>query len=70
MNAVIDFLPNQVFLPLGGLLIAVFAGYVLPRAMSRAGLALSDRAFGAWHGLLRYVAAPAVLLILISGLFG
>ena len=70
LSAVIDFLPNQVFLPLGGLLIAVFAGYVLPRAVSAAGLGLPVRAFSAWHGLLRYVAAPAVLVILVSGLFG
>ena len=70
LGAAVDFLPNQVFLPLGGLLIAVFVGWRLSTASIRDQFDLSDGGFSLWHGLLKYVAVPAVLVILVTGLLG
>lgn len=68
LNTWMDFIPNQVFLPLGGLLIALFAGWFVSREENRAELGLgSDRWFNAWFNLLRFAVVPAVLLIFLTG---
>ena len=64
----IDFLPNQVMLPLGGLLIAVFVAWILPQTDSLEELGLDDGVFRIWYLLLKYIAGPAVLIILLTGL--
>ena len=65
----VDFIPNQVLLPLGGLLIAVFAGWRLDPTISRAALALPEVwQFRLWHKLMRFVVVPAVGLILVTGI--
>ena len=69
LGAWIDFVPNQVMLPLGGLLIAMFVAWVLPASDSEDELGLSSGLFKLWYGLLKYIAGPAVLIILITGLF-
>ncbi len=57
-------------LPLGGL-IAVFVGFRVAADTARGELApVSPRLFRAWRLLLRYVAAPAVLVIFVFGRFG
>ena len=66
-----DYAPNQIMLPLGGLLIAVFVGWFLRPAGARKELALaSPWLFRAWHGLLRYLVPVAVFLILAFGILG
>lgn len=65
----LDFVPNQIFLPLGGLLIAVFVGWRMPRSESADELRLSGPMHGLWFTGLRYVVVPAVAVILIGGLF-
>ena len=66
-----DYLPTDVLLPLGGLLIAVFVGWRVTPEAARGELAeLSPWLFRAWRASLRYVAIPAVLLILVFGLLG
>lgn len=68
LNTWMDFIPNQVFLPLGGLFIALFAGWFVSREENRAELGLgSDRWFNAWFNLLRFAVVPAVLLIFLTG---
>ncbi|MEZ5919933.1 MAG: sodium-dependent transporter [Parvularculaceae bacterium] len=65
----IDFFGGSVFLPLGGLLIAIFAGWVAPRAVMREELAnTSDPIFRFWRFFIRYLAPIAVFLILVLGL--
>ena len=64
----IDFIPNQIMLPLGGLLIAIFIAWALPRNESLQELGLSQAAFRVWYTLLKYVAGPSVLIILVTGL--
>ena len=71
LAAAMDYLPNQVMLPLGGLLIALFAAWFIRPDSARAELALAKPwQFRAWLTLTRFVAPPAVLLILAFGLWG
>lgn len=69
MAALLDFLAGNVFLPLGGLLVAIFAGWVVPRAVMRDELhQSSEGVFRFWRFMIRYVSPIAVSLILIFGL--
>ena len=69
LNGLIDFISNQLLLPIGGLLIAVFAGWVLKRDQLAAEVVF-PRAwqFKLWYGLLKYPLPCVILVILISGL--
>ena len=67
---IIGFLTDQLTLPIGGLLIAVFAGWVMHSSSTRDELALSPWAYGAWRFLIRYIAPVAVLLMLLLGVAG
>lgn len=69
VNGLVDFLSNQIMLPLGGLLIALFAGWVLPSAVLSEEIRFRQAwQFNVFRGLLRYVVPLAILLILVSGL--
>jgi len=61
-----DFLTANILLPLGGVLIALFAGWVLSREASFDELKLDNRLYPAWRLLIRYVAPLAVTLVLIE----
>ncbi|MFK8047659.1 MAG: sodium-dependent transporter [Halioglobus sp.] len=70
-NDVMDYFSNQILLPLGGLLIAVFAGWAIKREHSKDELtSLGDTSFEVWHFLVRYIVPPAVLVIFVSGVIG
>ena len=70
-NDVMDYFSNQILLPLGGLLIAVFAGWAIKREHSKDELTtLGDTSFEVWHFLVRYIVPPAVLVIFVSGVIG
>lgn len=65
----LDTLSGKVFLPLGGLLIALFTGWVVARSLMRHELVqTSDFVFVAWRFLIRFVAPIAVLAILAGGI--
>lgn len=69
LNGVLDYFPNQILLPLGGLFIALFVGWFLSREMVANELGFhSKRMFAVWHFLLRYVVPPAVLIIFVRGI--
>lgn len=71
LNDLIDQTANELLLPLGGLLIAIFAGWQMSRASTRDELAMTDdRGFDLWRFLVRYPVPAAVLLILVMGLAG
>ncbi len=71
LNTALDFLPNQIMLPLGGLLIAVFAGWFVSKGTAKEELALGSGAlFEVWHWLIRYLVPLAVLVILVVGIVG
>jgi NSS family neurotransmitter:Na+ symporter len=60
-----DFIASNWLLPLGGLLIAIYAGWFLPRKFRDAELASHSKAsVGAWLLLIRFVAPAMVLLVL------
>lgn len=70
LNVILDFVPNQILLPLGGLLIAVFVAWRLEKGVVHQELRLCHPWFGLWYATLRYVTIPLVLIILIVGLLG
>lgn len=66
-----DFITASILLPLGGLAMAIFVGYVMPKTQVRAALkgSMSQRGFALWYSALRYI-APAALLIVMLNLLG
>ena len=68
MNEEIDFFSGQVMMPIGGILISVFAGWIAPREVMRGELSgLSEPLFNAWRFVVRYVAPLLVGGVLILG---
>jgi neurotransmitter:Na+ symporter, NSS family len=66
----VDYLTSNLLLPLGGLLIAIFVGWVLSSETVREELGLGDsRAFRAWRFALRFVAPIGVGWVLLANLF-
>jgi NSS family neurotransmitter:Na+ symporter len=68
LNSLTDFVSNQVLLPIGGMFIAIFAGWFMDRAMSREELDISPAAFTLWRILIRFVSPPAIFVVFILGL--
>lgn len=68
-----DYLTSNVMLPLGGLLIAVFAVWMMPAEVSRDELGLRD-GFGyrLWRFMVRYIVPVAIALVFlnVTGLLG
>ncbi len=63
----LDFLTANIMLPLGGLLIAVFAAWVMRRQISREALEMQEGfGFRAWYFLVRYVTPVAVIMIFLK----
>ncbi len=64
-----DFVTANILLPLGGVLIAVFAGWVLSRDASVDELDLGEGVlYRVWRALIRYVAPLAVGLVLLNAI--
>jgi NSS family neurotransmitter:Na+ symporter len=64
----LDFFTANIMLPLGGLLVAVFAGWVLSRDVVESELALSAPSFRLWYATVRYVTPVAVAAVFIYNL--
>ncbi|HAD10131.1 MAG TPA: sodium-dependent transporter, partial [Porticoccaceae bacterium] len=65
-----DFLTSRIMLPLTGLFIAIFVGWVLTPAISRQALnGEGSRIWSLWFGVLRYVCPPAIAVVLLMGLY-
>ncbi len=64
----IDYLTSSIMLPLGGLAISVFAGWVLPRSLLSDALGLGETTSTALHVLLRYVVPPIILAVTVAPL--
>jgi NSS family neurotransmitter:Na+ symporter len=63
----IDTLTAEFMLPIGGVLVAVFAGWIVKREISESELEMSDpRLYALWHFLIRYVAPIGVGIIFID----
>ena len=55
-------------LPLGGLLIAIFTGFIVKRNIVFDELNLTNLQFNFWRLLVRFIAPIAVTLIFINGI--
>jgi len=65
----VDVLTAQIMLPVGGVLIAVFAGWVMRKKSSEAELDLADpRHYNAWRILVRYAAPVGVALVFLDAM--
>ncbi len=62
----IDYLTSNIMLPLGGLLITVFAGWVMCRNSTSDELGSSGTLYKAWRMLARFVAPIGILFVLIN----
>ncbi len=64
----LDFFTANILLPLGGLLVAVFAGWVMTRETLEQELSMSPAAFSLWYRTLRYFAPVAVAVVFVYNL--
>lgn len=70
-NEVLDYFSTKVLLPIGGLMIAVFAGWAMKKSASRDELTtLNAISYEVWHFLIRFVVPPALLVIFVMGVMG
>ncbi|QEM83363.1 sodium-dependent transporter [Halomonas binhaiensis] len=65
---VVSTIPPEIFLPLGGLLIAIFAAWVMPEQEALRALDAGPNGFRLWRIVLRWISIPLVIVVLISGL--
>ncbi|MGV0034736.1 MAG: sodium-dependent transporter [Candidatus Azotimanducaceae bacterium WSBS_2022_MAG_OTU7] len=69
LEGILDLLANQIMLPIGALLIAVFAAWQVSKAALRDELpTMPNAVFEAWHLLLRFLLPPVIAIIMITGL--
>tara|TARA_R110002020_G_scaffold243262_2_gene456756 strand:+ start:848 stop:2188 length:1341 start_codon:yes stop_codon:yes gene_type:complete len=61
-------IPPDVFLPLGGLLIAVFAAWVMPRERVVSALGVGESGYRVWRKIIRWVSIPLTFIVLLAGL--
>jgi neurotransmitter:Na+ symporter, NSS family len=68
---VLDYLVSNLMMPLGGVMVAVIAGWSLPRAASKAELgSVPEGLFTAWRFAVRYLVPVAILVLFIMNLGG
>ena len=73
MFDLLDYLTSNIMLPLGGLAIAIFSGWIMAKRSTQEELAIDTPAyFHLWRFLIRYVAPSAVIIIFLNaiGLLG
>jgi NSS family neurotransmitter:Na+ symporter len=67
-NDTLDYFSNQILLPLGGLLIAIFAGWVVSNETTQSELSsLNNFGYQVWHFLIRFIVPPALIFIFVRG---
>ncbi|MET0960696.1 MAG: sodium-dependent transporter [Psychrobacillus psychrotolerans] len=64
-----DFLTNNIGLPLGALMISIFAGYVLKKQETFEELNISSLSFNIWYFIVRYLAPIAIILVFLNAVF-
>ncbi|MBL1321922.1 MAG: sodium-dependent transporter [Methylophaga sp.] len=69
MFELLDYLTANLMLPLGGLLIAIFAGWVMPRSSSQQEFAIKKPIFYyIWLILIRFITPAAVIIVFLNAL--
>ena len=64
----VDFASDKIMLPVGGVLIALFTGWVLHRGIIEEELGVNQQAVKVWRILIRYVAPAAVGIVFVMKL--
>ena len=64
-----DYVSNNILLPLGGVLIALFAGWGIDQQITRDQLAVSPGMYQAWRFVTRFIAPAAVFLVFLLAFF-
>jgi NSS family neurotransmitter:Na+ symporter len=65
----LDFLTANIMLPLGGLAIAIFIGWLAPKTMSQNELSMGEgRSYRLWYFLVRYVTPVAVVIVFLNAI--
>ena len=65
----LDFLTSNIMLPLGGILIAVFAGWLMKVELTKAELNIhNSTVYLIWQALVRYIAPVAVFIVLLNAI--
>jgi len=64
----IEYVANDIMLPLGGMLTAIFAGWILSRKITREELGekMPDWAYTGWKWLTRVVTPALIVVVLAS----
>lgn len=65
MFDLLDYLTANIMLPLGGILTAIFAGWIVKEQYAAEELAISEIAFKVWQFSIRFIAPIAVAIIFI-----
>lgn len=66
----IDFLTSRIMLPVTGLFIAIFVGWIIAPQVTREELSGENSySWMLWHWVLRYICPPAITVILVVGLY-
>ena len=63
----LDSFTSKVMLPLGGLLMAIFVGFIVKRKIVIDELDMNETLFNFWRFIIRFIAPVAVTLIFING---
>ncbi|KUJ88144.1 MAG: sodium symporter [Halomonas sp. 54_146] len=61
-------IPPDIFLPLGGLMIAIFAAWVMPRERVVSALGAGENGYIMWRIIIRWVSIPLTFVVLLAGL--
>jgi NSS family neurotransmitter:Na+ symporter len=65
----LDYITANIMLPLGGLFIAIFVGWILPQQRTGEEVSMGDGLlFKAWRFVLRYIAPTCILLVFLNRL--
>ena len=69
LNGFLDYLANQIMLPVGGLLIAIFCAWQIGRtSLSEELSTMPEWVFNTWHFLIRFLLPLVIAVILVTGL--
>ncbi|WP_172118893.1 sodium-dependent transporter [Halomonas hibernica] len=61
-------IPPDIFLPLGGLMIATFAAWIMPQKRAMKALGAGESGYLLWRNIVRWVSIPLTFIVLLSGL--
>ena len=64
----IDFITASILLPLGGLLMAIFVGFVVPKTQLQSALqsSMSELGFSLWYFSLRFIVPPSLIVVMLN----